>query len=69
MFDQIPPKGAGELLVVNGVVASPFALNHAVADAYYNIHRGMYRLAPWLLRLPAVVKANLVFGSVVESFG
>jgi len=31
-----------EFVVVNGVVASPFAGNHAAAHAFYNIHRVLY---------------------------
>jgi len=37
------------LLVVNGVVASPFAVNHAVADMFYGFHRAFYKVAPKLV--------------------
>ena len=42
-----------DLVVVNGVVASPFAVNHNVAHAVYGIHRAIYALAP------AVLKSNV----------
>lgn len=32
-----------EMVVVSGVVASPFAVNHAVATAFYNMHRLFFR--------------------------
>ena len=36
-----------EFVVVNGIVASPFAVNHVVANAFYNIHRFLLpRLSP-----------------------
>jgi len=56
-----------KLLVVNGILASPFAHNHAVANAFYSIHRAVYAFAPsWLLRLNMwVSKALNVFGDMV----
>jgi len=32
----------GELLVVNGIVASPFAVNHYFVDTFYSLHRYLY---------------------------
>lgn len=49
-------------IVVSGVVASPFATNHMVANAYYNIHRAVYKAtsfakAPfWLSGLQRIVE-------------
>ena len=37
---------ADGIIVVNGFKASSFALNHNVANAYYNIHRALYAYAP-----------------------
>jgi len=37
------------LLVVNGIVASPFAVNHAVANTFYQLHRAVYAVAPALM--------------------
>jgi hypothetical protein len=48
--------------VVNGVVASPFAINHAVPEAWYSIHRLVYALVPALL-------GNKLFQQTSERFG
>lgn len=48
-----------DFVVVNGIVASPFAVNHAVADFVYGIHRVMYRFAPKLLAPVAGAMANM----------
>ena len=38
-----------EFVVVNGVLASPFAVNHAVTHAFYNLHRAVYHFFPqWM---------------------
>jgi Hint module len=49
-----------EYVVVNGVIASPFAYNHMVANIYYNAHRFIYALAPGLLTFPLFHSANEV---------
>ena len=56
-----------EFLVVDGVVASPFALAHGLVNAYYNLHRAVYKNFPSLMKMPAVVSANslLAAGAVV----
>jgi hypothetical protein len=38
-----------EYVVVNGIIASPFATNHMMANLYYNMHRFLYSSAPALL--------------------
>jgi hypothetical protein len=38
-----------EYVVVNGIIAAPFAANHMLANLYYNIHRLVYASAPSLL--------------------
>ena len=35
---------ASKLLVVNGVVSSPFAVNHVLTNAFYNIHRALFAM-------------------------
>ena len=47
-----------EFLVVDGVVASPFAMAHGIVNAYYNLHRAVYKNFPSLLKMPAVVSVN-----------
>jgi len=54
-----------DYLVVGGVVASPFALNHNMVSAYYNIHRVAYDFLPSLLQSPVLMKANELLGSFV----
>jgi len=39
-----------EYVVVNGVVASPFAVSHAVANSFYNMYRVVYEYAPGLFK-------------------
>ena len=41
-----------EFVVVNGIIASPFAHNHALGNLYYHIHRFLYDTAPYLLLSP-----------------
>jgi Hint module len=49
-----------EYVVVNGIIASPFAANHMLANLYYNIHRFVYTSAPSLLNNAALHSANEV---------
>jgi hypothetical protein len=49
-----------EYVVVNGIIASPFAFNHMVANFYYNIHRFVYGCVPVLLTSPLIRSANEV---------
>jgi len=57
-----------KLLVVNGVVASPFAVNHLLVNAYYELHRMIYRFAPWILSLDAAPKVSTIFGNIMASY-
>ena len=50
------------LLIVNGIVASPFAVNHLVANSFYNIVRFVYGV------IPSVAKTS-VMGQVIRAFG
>ena len=49
-----------EYVVVNGIIASPFAANHMLANLYYNVHRLVYALAPSLLKYRPLHFANEV---------
>ena len=49
-----------EYVVVNGIIASPFAANHMLANLYYNVHRFVYASAPFLLNYPPLHSANEV---------
>ena len=58
-----------EFVVVNGIIASPFAVNHFAANSFYNIHRYLRSsaLTSWLLKSEAVRIINS-FGSLVADF-
>ena len=49
-----------EYVVVNGIIASPFAANHMLGNLYYNLHRFVYSSAPSFLTYPALYFANEV---------
>jgi lysophospholipid acyltransferase (LPLAT)-like uncharacterized protein len=51
-------------IVVNGVVASPFAGNHAIANAFYNIHRVLYTMFPSLMKTEFVRRMVEKFGKI-----
>ncbi len=53
-----------EFLVVGGIVASPFSVNHRVVHSYYNIHRVLFKLVPYAMSAPFVVLTNSVIGSI-----
>jgi hypothetical protein len=49
-----------EYLVVNGIIASPFGVNHMMGNLYYNIHRLVYAFAPVLLSYTWLIKGSEV---------
>ena len=53
-----------ELIVVNGVLASPFAVNHAVPNAFYLIHRTLFWMAPALVKSAVFAEAHRVFSEL-----
>jgi len=56
------------LVVVSGFVASPFAVNHAAASAFYAFHRLAFRMGVGaLLHTPLLRRAMGAFGNVVVS--
>lgn len=55
-----------QLVVVNGFIASPFADNHLVGNAFYNIHRAIYQIAPAVLKSSFVTKVGEAFGAIVN---
>lgn len=56
-----------EMVVINGFVASPFAYNHAVGNAYYNVQRAVNAVSPALLNNKLANAAMDVFGSIATS--
>jgi Hint module len=49
-----------EYLVVNGIIASPFAFNHVAANLFYNIHRFFYASIPDVVKSPRFTRVNEV---------
>jgi len=58
---------SGGLLVVNGIVASPFAVSHHVFDFLYNIHRMVDNVSPSLARSQLAVTIIKAMGDVLMS--
>ena len=46
--------------MVNGIVASPFAMNHMLANMFYNVHRALYAVSPGILGIPSLRRLNEV---------
>ena len=49
-----------QYVVVNGIIASPFAFNHVLGNSYYNIHRFIHSFYPDILRSPLLHSINEV---------
>lgn len=49
-----------EFVIVNGIIASPFGINHMMANFYYNVHRFLYVSAPLLMASSTVQRMNEV---------
>jgi hypothetical protein len=64
--DVVPGQGLytivtkEEYVVVNGIIASPFSVNHMMANLYYNMHRFVHASVPSVLELPFLHAANEV---------
>jgi hypothetical protein len=56
------------LLVINGVMASPFASNHVMANSFYSIHRMLHLFAPLLAKTSFSMSVIESFGDIVVSF-
>jgi hypothetical protein len=59
---------AGGLVVVNGIVASPFAINHAIPEAWYSIHRLVYSVFPASLGFKLFQQTSERFGDLSVQF-
>ena len=46
--------------MVNGIVASPFAVNHMLANMFYSVHRLLYAVSPGILGMASVRRLNEV---------
>lgn len=58
-----------EFVVVNGIIASPFGVNHMMANLYYNVHRFVYSIAPVLLASSLLQSVNEGLGFLTPLFG
>ena len=56
-----------KLLVVNGVIASSFASNHALGNAYYSIHRFIYGMFPSVSSYALFANVAARFGNIVTN--
>lgn len=71
----VTSEGAG-MVVVDGVVASSFGAHHGAPNAYYHVHRSLFRVlkaagvsVSGVLGHELAVKANLAIGDVAYSVG
>jgi hypothetical protein len=55
-----------EFVIVNGIIASPFAYNHVAGNLYYQLHRFLYDTAPQLLLSPYLRSFNEVSTRIVS---
>jgi hypothetical protein len=51
-----------EFLVVNGIVASPFAVTHSLVNSFYILHRSVAKFMPTALASPLVLAVNAFLG-------
>lgn len=69
---QVQEKGIytvvteNEYVVVNNVVASPFAWNHAFINTFYSVHRALSVAAPELLKSVAFQSVQSLYGNVAD---
>ena len=56
-----------DMVVVNGIVASPFAVSHTIGNAFYSLYRGLYSIVPSLVMSKAFVAMHQSFSHVIMS--
>ena len=54
--------------MVNGIVASPFAVNHMLANMFYSVHRLLYAVSPGILGMASVRRLNEVRADVSANY-
>jgi len=55
-----------EMVVVGGIVASPFAFSHSVPSAFYDFYRFGYIIVPQLLKSRSFVSAHQIFAEFIK---
>jgi len=69
---QVEAKGIytvvtqNEYVVVNNVVASPFAWNHEFINTFYGLHRAIFATAPAVLKSSAFQFVQSFYGNVAD---
>lgn len=53
------------LIVVNGIIASPFAVSHRAANTFYDVYRALYSCFPGYMASYAFIKTHEAFGFAV----
>jgi hypothetical protein len=56
-----------ELVVVNGIIASPFAINHSAAHSYYTLMRALFRCFPHVWRRDVFIRATAELGNLLAA--
>jgi Hint module len=56
-----------EFIVVNGIVASPFSLNHYAANSFYDLFRVLYSLVPAVMKSSFMSAMYEQIGAVFQS--
>ena len=54
-----------EMIVVNGIIASPFGVSHTFTNIYYNLHRFAYTTFPEFGGLKAIREINEFVGKTI----
>jgi hypothetical protein len=56
-----------EYIVVNGFLSSPYAVSHVVGNSFYNLYRGLYSFAPFVVMSKAFISVHQSFSALVLS--
>lgn len=57
-----------EYIVVSGIIASPFALNHAIGNKFYDIYRMGYKFLPSFIQSKLFMSAHAAFSNFCTLF-
>lgn len=57
-----------DLVVVDGIVASPFAMNHFIPNMFYNIHRYLFSIMPSFLSSKMMESVSIVADEISKYY-
>ena len=57
-----------DLVIVNNIVASPFAVNHFIPNMFYNFHRFIFNLIPTFLSTNMMQSVSTVADEVAQYY-